>query len=1385
MVRSKVCGGNAPRIAFGITVFVLTILLLVGVASALSNDGGGSWQYSKDITISNSGSALADYQILVSLDSSNFPTNAQINGADIRFTDAVGNELNYWIESWDNAGKIAKIWVKVPSISAGTTSTTRMYYGNPSASSSSNGDTTFDFFDDFSGSLDKWVVGPTGATIENGAMKLSTLISADVTPIYTKAVISLSDYIVDVNAKAISGHYRIQVYQRYLPSNNNLARFWGTSGGINYQEYINGWGTNYLFSPTNIVDGEWNKIKVEVIGDNNILSANGLYVGSHSLSTPSLIDGTQNRIGFGEWYTTVYYDDVRVRKYASPEPTVSVGNGLVAEYHFDGNAQDTSGNGNHGTLINGASFGNGISGQALNLDGVDDYVSVGAIPGLTSTNTKTMWIKPGRVAGGLNMYMFQFLSAQWIQLYDVDGDGNLETRAGGLNNIPGTYFVNGNFEYAIPNEWYFVAVSIDSNNLMKIYVNGILDASGIITSVENPSSFNIGRHWDNFGCKVGCDYFNGLIDEVRVFNRALTDEEIKAEYEKYAPPILPSITISPSSASLAVGSTQEFTATDQNGNPVNAVWSSSDTSVGTIDQSGVFTALKAGMTTVKAASEGAEGSASVIVFNLSVLSPPSEYLHDDTYIWVKLDHTSSQPEDFPVQILYDGKDLKFDSLEKTVHIEPYQNSGVVEFRVETPTLSMLAEDHFDVYTPGLGLGDPVQLRLMGLNKKLSDYFKQRIGYTKLNENIIKGTSNPDTEIINFAGEVLNDYNLNINSADELKAMALLHYIYKHGEYKERNPSNLDPHELIHEIESTGGRLLGHFHGVCKDYTTLYNSLAIAVGLQVRPVYGYFERGGDGHSWSEVNIDGKWILIDSTNGIYKDSILSACNWDYSECSPNTWMKLWGDDKHTIKGLPNNIKFSYGGFWPSDDHKKVYEHYPEFGGILFAGTTEIDPTKRKTNNIDVTSDYSYDILPPANSLVVGGFSPIEISIYDSKGTLITKAEDNYMSWSDINGNVVKDELPTGKIAVATDINPSEDYSVKIAGTGAGTADIKTMFETKYRTVYIDYNDISVSSDFKAVFYPIIGDYNLKIDYNGDGIIDEIKEPTNVEIQKVEVIPPTTTMALSGTAGDNGWNTSDVQVTLTATDEGGSGVANTQYNLNGAGWITYTGTFTISDEGTTTIEYNSTDNAGNIEPTKTQIVKIDKTLSQITINTPVEGSEYLLNQPLTADWSASDAVSDIASATGTYPSGNAINTASVGTKTFSVDATDNAGNTNTKKVTYYIRYKCSGILQPINADGSSIFKLGNTIPVKFQLWDAGGNFITNAVAKIYVAKISDGIIGTEMEANSTSNATTGNLFRYDSTSNQYIFNLGTKTLSTGTWQIRIELDDGTSKTVTIGLK
>ena len=92
-------------------------------------------------------------------------------------------------------------------------------------------------------------------------------------------------------------------------------------------------------------------------------------------------------------------------------------------------------------------------------------------------------------------------------------------------------------------------------------------------------------------------------------------------------------------------------------------------------------------------------------------------------------------------------------------------------------------------------------------------------------------------------------------------------------------------------------------------------------------------------------------------------------------------------------------------------------------------------------------------------------------------------------------------------------------------------------------------------------------------------------------VDTTPPETTISLSGTLGLEGWYVSDVTVTLTATDDI-SWVAETAYSFDGINWITYTDPFTITTEGSITVYYNSTDSAGNVEATKTEIIQIDKT-------------------------------------------------------------------------------------------------------------------------------------------------------------------------------------------------
>lgn len=134
----------------------------------------------------------------------------------------------------------------------------------------------------------------------------------------------------------------------------------------------------------------------------------------------------------------------------------------------------------------------------------------------------------------------------------------------------------------------------------------------------------------------------------------------------------------------------------------------------------------------------------------------------------------------------------------------------------------------------------------------------------------------------------------------------------------------------------------------------------------------------------------------------------------------------------------------------------------------------------------------------------------------------------------------------------------------------------------------------------------------------------------------------------------------------------------------------------------------------------------------------------------------------------------------------ATDSRDNTATASFKVSVTYAWSGLLPPLDADGSSAFKLGSTVPVKFRLTGDSAN-ITDAAAKLYVAKVSGGMVGEEVEAVAAAAANEDNHFRYDPTSEQYVFNWSTKALKTGegTYQLRIELGDQTTNTVLVSLR
>ncbi len=323
----------------GIKILIIAALALIilsgtGAAVSLSNSGGGTWKYQRDISIKeNSGTVLTDYEVLIELKGADFPGEAKSDGGDIRFTDSNSNELNYWIESWDYAGKNAKVWVKVPSIAAGSTTVIRIYYGNPSAISSSNGDATFLFFDDFKNELlgSEWrQPDNTHLTVTESGSKLNLNGRGAVV-----TSISPADKAVDVKLRYVSGE-----------------KLWGARGGIvsrksfsefhyihdrhfenpyaTVWEYNNGLESAQDYHSQNSGSIQWYKYTAKFKGSSSsILCFNDICESPRTVQYPALI--TNGFIGLGvgfwacaNWFCPGSYDfeDFRIRKFTFLEPTV-------------------------------------------------------------------------------------------------------------------------------------------------------------------------------------------------------------------------------------------------------------------------------------------------------------------------------------------------------------------------------------------------------------------------------------------------------------------------------------------------------------------------------------------------------------------------------------------------------------------------------------------------------------------------------------------------------------------------------------------------------------------------------------------------------------------------------------------------------------------------------------------------------------------------------------------------------------------------------------------------------------------------------------------------------------------------------------------------------
>jgi YVTN family beta-propeller protein len=178
------------------------------------------------------------------------------------------------------------------------------------------------------------------------------------------------------------------------------------------------------------------------------------------------------------------------------------------------------------------------------------------------------------------------------------------------------------------------------------------------------------------------------------------------------------------------------------------------------------------------------------------------------------------------------------------------------------------------------------------------------------------------------------------------------------------------------------------------------------------------------------------------------------------------------------------------------------------------------------------------------------------------------------------------------------------------------------------------------------------------------------------------PVTSASLAQAPNAAGWNNTNVQVTLSATDE--SGVAHISYSATGANPIAATqiegagATIVFTNEGATTLTYGSTDTAGNVETPQTLLLRIDKTGPTVTFSG--NAGTYTVDQMILITCTASDPLSNISStscpAVVSGPATNFVGTTATTSTTVAATATDRAGNSTVETTTFTVTVTADGI-------------------------------------------------------------------------------------------------------------
>jgi len=254
--------------------------------------------------------------------------------------------------------------------------------------------------------------------------------------------------------------------------------------------------------------------------------------GANLKSVKSLTIGVGNGASGGTG--TIYVDDIRLYGVAPQVvvPTDPGAAGIVANYAMDGDLQDSSGRNNHGKAMATITYTNSLPGrgQALVLNGTNSYVElpIGSIISSLSDMTISMYVNFSGVGGGWQrVFDFGSNTTSYMFFCPSGGGGVTSPMRFAITTNGGNNESRLNGSAPLPTGWRHVAIVIDSATMtMRLQVDGTVVASG--TTRVLPRDLGVTtQNWLGRSQYEADAYFGGMIDDFRIYNRALSVGEVR------------------------------------------------------------------------------------------------------------------------------------------------------------------------------------------------------------------------------------------------------------------------------------------------------------------------------------------------------------------------------------------------------------------------------------------------------------------------------------------------------------------------------------------------------------------------------------------------------------------------------------------------------------------------------------------------------------------------------------------------------------------------------------------------------------------------------------------------------------------------------------------